>query len=78
MLAAMGEIRIETLRDHAQLYRLHAYCPYCRHSAWLNPMRVARLVGWDAPVRLFGKALRCSRCGARGCCVTISHNGCPA
>ena len=71
-------IAIRTLRDYASAYQVHAYCSHCQHSARLDYMRIAQLVGWDATLSAVRRALRCSRCGSGGARVTISHDGRPA
>jgi ribosomal protein S14 len=64
----------KTLRDYATSYRLDADCPLCRHHAQLNPFRVSRVVGWDAPLGRIRAALRCTMCGARGAEIRLSHD----
>ena len=71
-------IRIETLREHAGIYGLHAFCPHCRHETWLNLMRIAQSVGWDVSVRYVHHRLRCSKCGLRGAELRKIHDGRPS
>jgi hypothetical protein len=58
------------LSDHGGQYVLTIKCP-CGHARSAQPQTLAGIAGWDATLKSVVQRLRCSRCGARKCSVTV-------
>lgn len=66
-----GELVISTLREYAESYRLHVYCPSCGHKTDLDAEAAASAAGWDAELSTIHARLRCSQCGHRPAKIQI-------
>lgn len=63
-------LQISKLSDRFGDYVLIMTCRKCKHSRRSAPHSIARLLGWDAPLRVVAARLRCSNCGAKDCEIT--------
>jgi hypothetical protein len=65
-------LKIDRLRDHSGQYVITLKC-LCGHVRQASPQTLAALAGWDARLADLAKRLRCSKCGARQCSVSVRH-----
>jgi hypothetical protein len=63
-------IDVVKLSDHGGQYVLTIACA-CGHMRSAQPQTLAALAGWDALLVDVVKRMRCSRCGARKCSVSV-------
>jgi hypothetical protein len=62
----------DTLADHHTLSRVTAHCESCRHVSPLDTWSLGVRLGWDVPLAEVEAKLKCGRCGAKGCRLTVS------
>jgi hypothetical protein len=61
---------IQKLSDRFGDYVLVITCRQCKHGRRTEPHALAKLLGWDASLKLVAARLRCSNCGAKDSQVT--------
>jgi hypothetical protein len=70
MMPPRPPLTVLKLSDHFGQYVLTVKCA-CGHTLTAQPKTLAALAGWDALLDAVVKRMRCSRCGARGCSVSV-------
>jgi hypothetical protein len=70
MMPPRPTFTVVKLSDHFGQYVLTIVCP-CGHTRTANPETLARFAGWDATLSEVIKRMRCSKCGAHDCRVTV-------
>jgi hypothetical protein len=70
MMPPRAPLTVVKLADHFGQYVLIITCK-CGHSRAAQPKTLAHLAGWDAALADVAKRLRCSKCGARKCRVSV-------
>lgn len=62
---------IKYLRDYGGDYLIFVRCRGCRHVREIEPVSLARRVGWEAELAQVTSRLKCSQCGKRTVDVAI-------
>ncbi len=70
MMPPRPPIKVVKLRDHFGQYVLTINCT-CGHTRTAQPQSLAHFAGWDALLVDVVKRMRCSKCGARKCSVSV-------
>ena len=70
MMPPRPPLKVVKLSDHFGQYVLTLKCA-CGHTRIAQPQTLAKLAGWDAALADVVGRLRCSKCGARRCSVTV-------
>ena len=70
MMPPRPPLTIVKLSDNFGRYVLTIMCS-CGHTRIAQPKTLACIAGWDATLTDVVKRMRCSRCGARKCSVTV-------
>ena len=60
-------MKIEKLGDQFAQYELELKFEGCGHVRRTTPHLLARICGWDAPLEVVARRMRCSSCGRRRC-----------
>ena len=63
--ARMRKPLVRKLSDQFGDYLLVLKCAKCQHVRSTEPVRVAKIVGWDATLESLTTRLRCAACGAK-------------
>jgi hypothetical protein len=71
MIPPRPPMNVVKLSDHGGQYVLTVKCA-CGHTRTARPQTLARFAGgWDALLADVVNRMRCSRCGARKCSVSV-------
>jgi hypothetical protein len=63
--------QITKLSDRFGDYVLVLTCRKCKHGRRTDPHALAKILGWETPLKQVAERLRCSNCGAKDCELAI-------
>jgi hypothetical protein len=63
---------VTKLSDEFGDYRLTIVCRGCGHSRTTEPHALARIFGWETRLTAIAPRLRCSKCSAKDCDITVA------
>ena len=72
ILRAMRAKKVEKLSDEFGQYAITLNCQRCRHARTVYPNALAPIVGWEAPLAAIASRMRCSKCNAKQCELTVT------
>jgi hypothetical protein len=64
--------QIVRLSDEFGQYAIRLYCRQCRHSRTVYPNALARIFDWETELRAISARMRCSKCAAKQCELTVT------
>jgi len=70
MMPPRPPVNVVKLSDHGGQFVLTVKCA-CGHARTAQPQTLARFAGWDALLVDVVKRMRCSRCDARNCSISV-------
>jgi hypothetical protein len=60
------------LSDEFGQYAILLCCQRCRHSRTVYPNALARIFDWETELAAIARRMRCSKCSAKQCELTVS------
>jgi hypothetical protein len=70
MMPPRPPLKVVKLGDHFGQYVLTISCK-CGHTRTARPETLAKFAGWDTLLVDVVRRMRCSKCGARQCSVSV-------
>jgi hypothetical protein len=77
LIAMLGRVprspqNVVRLSDEFGQYAILLTCARCRHSRIVYPNALARIFAWETELAAIARRMRCSKCDARQCEITVS------
>lgn len=64
--------KVVRLSDEFGQYSIQLSCLRCRHSRTVYPNALARIFHWETELATIARRMRCSRCNAKQCEISVS------